>query len=322
VAANVTCYGRLTANLSSFSNVTGADNGVDLSGPDATSKQRMLLLTEQSDQAENGIYYFATVSTSIAIDAYFTSNGVYQVTGLTAKRMYRWVNGNGTSISNGNVTLTGTGYIAATASGTLTITGPASASITSTLNAAGIARATLANDSTELVADLIASGVNMSSTPVRTWWRLTATVTTPGTTPVVWENIQANIAKTDSAVGFPAFANTAPTPFVLPGEQAPVAIITAPTVNVVTQSATLVAGTNYLVSVGSRLSPVTINLPDPGSVGQTIEIIDATLQAGVYPITVNSGSKPIVEGASTILLSTPGSSLRLTYSGVSSTGWM
>jgi hypothetical protein len=91
-----------------------------------------------------------------------------------------------------------------------------------------------------------------------------------------------------------AFDNTAAAALVLQGEQSPVAGITTPaSPTAVSHSATLVAGTNYLVQVGARLAPVTITLPDPGSLAQRIEIADVTSQAATHAITVNAGSRDI-----------------------------
>ena len=86
-----------------------------------------------------------------------------------------------------------------------------------------------------------------------------------------------------------AFDNTPATALVLQGETSPVAGITTPaSPTAVTHLATLTAGTNYLVQVGARLAPVTITLPDPGSLAQRIEIADITGQAATYAVTVNA----------------------------------
>jgi hypothetical protein len=91
-----------------------------------------------------------------------------------------------------------------------------------------------------------------------------------------------------------AFDNTAAAALVLQGEQSPVAGITTPaSPTAVNHSATLVAGTNYLVQVGARLAPVTVTLPDPGSLAQRIEIADITGQAATHAITVNGGIRDI-----------------------------
>jgi hypothetical protein len=91
-----------------------------------------------------------------------------------------------------------------------------------------------------------------------------------------------------------AFDNTPAGALVLQGETSPVAGVTTPaSPTAVTHSATLVAGTNYLVQVGARLAPVSITLPDPGSLAQRIEIADITSQAATNTITVNAGTKDI-----------------------------
>jgi hypothetical protein len=91
-----------------------------------------------------------------------------------------------------------------------------------------------------------------------------------------------------------AFDNTPAGALVLQGETSPVAGVTTPaSPTAVTHLATLVAGTNYLVQVGARLAPVSITLPDPGSLAQRIEIADITSQAATNTITVNAGTKDI-----------------------------
>lgn len=81
----------------------------------------------------------------------------------------------------------------------------------------------------------------------------------------------------------------------------------------VTQAATLVSGYDYFVSVTTRAASVTINLPDPGSDAQIIDIADVSRQAETYPITVNGGTKIIETGATTYTLNVNGAALRLAY---------
>jgi hypothetical protein len=180
-------------------------------------------------------------------------------------------------------------------------------------------------------------------TSANTWWQLTSTVTSVGSSPIVFSQITVgnlDVGFEDDAFNNTvpdsktpgnntAFSNTAPdstsnplldapsamtntapdgktpnnnaafndTPaaaLVLQGEQSPVAGITTPaSPTAVIHSATLVAGTNYLVQVGARLAPVTVTLPDPGSLAQRIEIADITGQAGTHAITVNGGIRDI-----------------------------
>jgi hypothetical protein len=177
-------------------------------------------------------------------------------------------------------------------------------------------------------------------TSANTWWQLTSTVTSVGSSPVIFTQITvasldvgfednpfdntppvnatvAEAAPYDNTSPTPvmpnlsqsfvnatpdgktpsnatAFDNTAAAALVLQGEQSPVAGITTPaSPTAVIHSATLVAGTNYLVQVGARLAPVTVTLPDPGSLAQRIEIADITGQAGTHAITVNAGSRDI-----------------------------
>lgn len=69
---------------------------------------------------------------------------------------------------------------------------------------------------------------------------------------------------------------------------------------------------NYRVMVGSRAAPVVIALPDPGGVGQDIEVIDAAMQAHTHAITISGGSRQI-EGQPTLVLMHPGAAVRITY---------
>jgi hypothetical protein len=90
-------------------------------------------------------------------------------------------------------------------------------------------------------------------------------------------------------------------------------------VQVVTQSATLLSSSDYRVMVGTRSASATITLPDPGGFGQTIEVLDSSLQADTFPITINAGTKTIFGSGSSLILSSQGSNTRLTYNG---TSWM
>lgn len=90
-------------------------------------------------------------------------------------------------------------------------------------------------------------------------------------------------------------SNTPPGQVVIEGEQSPVGGVTPPTPpNVVEHTETLVAGTHYTVQVGTRSAAVVIDLPDPGSSGQRIEIVDTSGQVTTYGITVDGGTKHII----------------------------
>lgn len=114
-----------------------------------------------------------------------------------------------------------------------------------------------------------------------------------------------------------AFDNTPATALVLQGETSPVAGITTPaSPTAVTHLATLTAGTNYLVQVGARLAPVSITLPDPGSLAQRIEIADITGQAATYAVTVNAGTKDIeTAGQTSYIIDRNDAVLVLSYTG-------
>lgn len=174
---------------------------------------------------------------------------------------------------------------------------PAGAAVTVNLQDAGAAEA-------EPVGDYL----QFNSEPL--------TSAAPGTqTPVTdWSNSNPGAAATPATGDW---SNTAPTALVITGEASPVAGVTAPSWTTVTHAATLNAGTNYFVKVGSRGAPVTITLPDPGSDGQRIEIADTSGQAATHPITVNAGTKTVEGVAATYLVNRNNAVLALAYDGSS-----
>lgn len=138
-----------------------------------------------------------------------------------------------------------------------------------------------------------------------------------GKTPVnatAWDNTAAN--QTTNPRGT-AWSNGLPESIVLVGTQPSVAGVTLPaSPTVATEVTTLTAGTNYLVQVGSRAAGVTINLPDPGSLAQRIEIADIANLAASYTITVNGGTKDIEStGVKTYAINRAGAVLTLSYTG-------
>lgn len=154
-----------------------------------------------------------------------------------------------------------------------------------------------------------------------------------GKTPVnatAWDNTGPTAATNPRATAFDdtapaattnprgtAWSNGSPETIILVGTQSPVAGVTIPaSPTVATDVTTLVAGQNYLVQVGSRANPVTITLPDPGSLAQRIEIADIANLAAVYPITVNGGTKDIEStGVKTYVVNRAGAVLTLSYTG-------
>jgi hypothetical protein len=113
------------------------------------------------------------------------------------------------------------------------------------------------------------------------------------------------------------FDNTPATNIVLQGEVAPVNGVTTPaSPTAVPHGTTLVAGTNYLVQVGSRASVVTITMPDPPSLAQRIEIADTSGQASGFNIAVNCGSKQVSDtGSTTYTIDRDFAVLVLSYTG-------
>lgn len=351
---------RAQSNLTLSAALSGTLDSVSLQGTAATVASRAVLVTAQSTPAQNGIYVAAAGATSVNISASFGA-GTKVVTGLTAGRLYFWSKSNGYNVTNGTETFTESCLIAASPSGTLTFQGPASTGQADGLNEAVLARYSLFDAPNEFPVELvIAVG---GGTSANTWWQLTSTVTTVGTSPVVFSQITVGsldvglednpFDNTPPAAATPnnaaAFDNTTPTPvmpnlsqsfvnatpdgktpgtaaafdntpataLVLQGETSPVAGITTPaSPTAVDHTATLVAGTNYLVQVGARLAPVTINLPDPGSLAQRIEIADVTGQAVTYPITVNAGTKDIeTSGQTSYTINRNDAVLAISYTG-------
>jgi hypothetical protein len=360
VPSRFTAAVRQQGNLASFSVVTTTLDGVSMQGTEATAAQRAVLLTQQAVTTQNGIYITSGGGSSVSLGS-FSAGGLFSKTGLTANRLYYWFKGNSTSVTNSNITLTESGFIAASASGTLDFTGPASTAMTDFLNEANLARYSLFDAPNEFPVELI---VNVTGgTSAATWWILDSVVTSIGSSPILFSQITvasldvgtednafdntppdaktpSNATAFDNSQPVPvmpnlsqsfvnstpdgktpsnaaAFDNTPATALVLQGEQSPVAGITTPaSPTAVSHTATLTAGTNYLVQVGARMAPVSVTLPDPGSLAQRIEIADITGQAATYGITVNAGTKDIeTAGQTTYTIDRNDAVLVLSYTG-------
>lgn len=133
-------------------------------------------------------------------------------------------------------------------------------------------------------------------------------------TGATWDNTPAD-PNTVATGG--SFTNDAATNIVLQGEVSPINGVTTPaSPTAVPHGTTLVAGTNYIVQVGSRASVVTITLPDPPSLAQRIEIADTSGQAAAFNIAVNGGTKQISDvGATTYTIDRNFAVLVLSYTG-------
>jgi hypothetical protein len=360
VPSRFTAVVRAQSNLTLAAALSGTLDGVSLQGTAATFSSRAVLVTAQSTPAQNGIYITAAGATSVNISASF-GTGTKVVTGLTAGRLYYWSKDNGYNATNGTETLTENGYIAASPSGTLTFQGPASNAQSDQLNESVLARLNLFDAPNEFPVELV---VNVTGgTSANTWWQLTSTVTTVGSSPITftqitvgsldigtednafdntpavaatvndaapWDNTAPTSVSPSLSQSFvnatpdgktpgtaAAFDNTPATALVLQGETSPVAGITTPaSPTAVDHTFTLVAGTNYLVQVGARLAPVSITLPDPGSLAQRIEIADITSQAATNTITVNAGTKDIeTAGQTSYIINRNDAVLVLSYTG-------
>ena len=360
VPSRFTAVVRAQSNLTLAAALSGTLDGVSLQGTAATVSSRAVLVTAQSTTSQNGIYVAAAGVTSVNISASF-GTGTKVQTGLTAGRLYYWSQANGYNVTNGTETLTESGLIVASPSGTLTFQGPASTAQADQLNEAVLVRLNLFDAPNEFPVQLV---VNVTGgTSANTWWQLTSTVTTVGSSPVTFSQITVGsldigtedntfdntpaVAATvneaapwDNTSPVPvipslsqsfvnatpdsktpgtaaAFNNTPATALVLQGETSPVAGITTPaSPTAVDHTATLVAGTNYLVQVGSRAAPVTVTLPNPGSLAQRIEIADISGQGATQAITVNGGTRDIeTAGQTSYIINRNDAVLVLSYTG-------
>ena len=360
VPSRFTAVVRAQSNLTLAAALSGTLDGVSLQGTAATIASRAVLVTAQSTPAQNGIYVTASGATSVNITASFGS-GTKVVTLLTPGRLYYWLQFNGYNVTNGTETLTESGYIAASPAGTLTFQGPASTAQNDQLNEAMLARLNLFDAPNEFPVELV---VNVTGgTSANTWWQLTSTVTTVGSSQIIFSQITVgsldigtednvfdntapgaatpnNAAAFDNTTPTPvmpslsqsfvnatpdgktpgtaaAFDNTPATALVLQGETSPVAGITTPaSPTAVDHTFTLVAGTNYLVQVGARIAPVTVTLPDPGSLAQRIEIADVSGQGATQAITVNGGTRDIeTAGQTSYTIDRNDAVLALSYTG-------
>lgn len=360
VPSRFTAAVRAQSNQTIGATLTGTFDSVNLQGTLATVSSRAILLTAQSSTAQNGIYVTGAGSVSVDISATF-GGGTKVVSGLTSGRLYYWIKSNGFSVTNGTETLTESGFITGSPGGSLTFTGQAAVFQTDSLYEAGLVRLGLFDNPNEFPVELV---VNVTGgTSASTWWQLTSTVTTVGTSPVIFtqitvasldigfednpfDNTPPGAATPNNATAFDntspvpvmpslsqsfvnstpdnktpgnaaAFDNTGATALVLQGETSPVAGITTPaSPTAVDHTATLVAGTNYLVQVGARLAPVTINLPNPGSLAQRIEIADISGQGTTQAITVNGGTRDIeTAGQTSYIINRNDAVLVLSYTG-------
>jgi hypothetical protein len=209
-AARVSCIARATSNVASFSICPSTFDGVSMQGTGSTSNLRRVLLHQQTNNVQNGIYVAAPNGNTVSVTGNFTA-GVYTKTGLTVGRLYYFLlNTAGNSISNGTITLTESGYIAPNGSGALTIYGTGGNAQLNFLVEASLERALEFNEPNEFPTDLLVrveAGTPAASYP--DWWRLTAPVPVIGTSPVIFEEITIGGLSADT-FGMGAFSNTPP----------------------------------------------------------------------------------------------------------------
>lgn len=189
VVAKTEAWARPTSNLASLSTTAGTIAGASLFGTVATRQSRLVLLTEQSTESQNGLYAAGTTGTAVSLSgASYDGAGEYEKTGLTAGRLYYWAPGAfGTSVEGANgATLTEAGFVEAATGGSLTMYGTATEGVDATLREANLVRA----DAFDTVADFIAGQtVAVLGTTTRTWWRLITAPTAIGSSPIVYSKI-------------------------------------------------------------------------------------------------------------------------------------
>jgi len=110
--------------------------------------------------------------------------------------------------------------------------------------------------------------------------------------------------------------STTETSAIAPDIQSAIDAANAAAVSTVSHPTVLAAGRNYQYLVGTRSANATVTLPDPGSTGQRIEVIDASGQAATWTITVSGGTKAIEPGGpSSYLINRASAVLSLVYTG-------
>lgn len=320
-------------------------DGVSIAGPLATVSDRLVLLHAQTALAQNGLYRPFEDDSNVTLSGNFDSiTGLYVKSGLTTGKLFSFRQQNGETVTNGTITLTADGFIEASAGGTLTFSGTNGSPVSSFLWYTYMVRDASLDNTAEATAGsivVVRAGASGSSL-----WSLRSNVATIGTNSMIFDQVIVssftpgnatafdNTAATQLVPGIAAsfdnsnsdastvglgtsWDNTPPQANVLQGETSPVAGVTTPASPATADhTTTLVAGTNYLVQVGSRLAPVTVTLPNPGSLAQRIEIADISGQAATYGITVNAGTRDIeTAGQTTYTIDRNDAVLVLSYTG-------
>lgn len=108
-------------------------------------------------------------------------------------------------------------------------------------------------------------------------------------------------------------------PMVMAGEQSPVSPAPLPEPVSIDHTTPLDDQANYRVSVGGRGAPATVVLPDPPAHHQWVEVIDASLQADAYPVTVDPGGQLIEGHSGSFTINQAGGVLEMYY--IPSAGW-
>lgn len=198
--ASVAC--RATANIADLSVCASSIDGVSLQGSLATVNNRRVLLTEQSDNTQNGIYVAYNANLTIESLGIYDGAGVYVKSGLVVGRLYYFNRASGHSVTNGTVTLNESGFIAPNGSGQLTFNGPISGNAgLNGLFEAGLTRATGFDTANELPTNLLVRVEGGTDTPPD-WYVLTSTVATVGVSPVVFAKVTVGAATPNFATPF------------------------------------------------------------------------------------------------------------------------
>tara|TARA_S200002703_G_scaffold158954_1_gene170768 strand:- start:185 stop:961 length:777 start_codon:yes stop_codon:yes gene_type:complete len=187
---------------------------------------------------------------------------------------------------------------------------------TGSANVETVPGATLTSDdadaNTVTTPNFTASGATVETVPSGSFDNTLANVETVPEATLTSNNADANTVTTPNftasgataeTVPSGSFDNTAATQIVYAGEVAPYDGGTPPDIlTEVNHTVSLSSGTHYGVNCTSRAASIQVNLPDPPSAGQIVEVRDVSGQANTYNITVNPGTKPIDGSTNDIVL--------------------
>jgi hypothetical protein len=183
-----------------------------LQGLDAAVALLRVLLADQSTTTQNGVYVVANGATVQHTLGTTSGGGTYTQTGLVAGRLYRYEPPAGSfTAGNGTTTINGAGYIAASNAGEVIFT----AAPATDLSSHDFFEASLVRAPEFDGAENFKPGVSIrveGGAGAPEWFVLTSTVTTLGSSAIVFEEVTVGNATPNFAA---AFDNTAATPRAL-----------------------------------------------------------------------------------------------------------